>query len=201
MVTSNFDSVAPFYDFLVKLTFGQRIWQAQRAHLNEIQKNSSVLVLGGGTGKILNWLPANCNVTYLELSSKMIERANRMGKAEFINEDFRTYLFIKKFDWVICPFFLDCFEEEDLKMVLEKIREVMGHGAGLIITDFQITNWRQKLLTKLMIQFFRWTSNLPTKRLLPIQTLVREGDLNLIKSRSFHNDFIFSDIYENKETF
>lgn len=201
MVAPTFNSIAPFYDFLVKLTFGQRIWQAQRTHLNEIPENSSVLVLGGGTGKILKWIPANCSITYLELSTKMIERAKRMGKAEFIHDDFRTHRFNKEYDWVICPFFLDCFNEEDLKMVLEKIREVMGEGARLIITDFQIANWRQRLMIKLMVQFFRWTSNLPTKKLMPIQSLVREGHFSLIKSRSFHNDFIFSDIYENKETF
>ena len=108
---------------------------------------------------------------------------------------------IFKYDWVICPFFLDCFKEEDLKEVLKKIRNVVREEGRLLITCFQVDNWRQKLLIKLMIQFFRWTSNLPTKRLLPIQSLVREANFNLIKSRSFHNDFIFSDIYENKETF
>ena len=96
MVVSNFDSIAPFYDFLVKLVFGKKIWEAQRTHLNEIPENGSVLILGGGPGRILESLPANINVTYLELSSKMIERAKRIGNAEFIHDDFRTHILNNK---------------------------------------------------------------------------------------------------------
>ena len=201
MIAPDFDPIALYYDVIVRFTFGQKIWEAQKEHLGEIRNDSSILILGGGTGRILNWMPSDCAITYLEVSQKMIGQARLHGKAQFVNCDFLVSILNEKFDWIVCPFFLDCFEEEDLKKVLEKIRGMMAEQGRLLIMDFQTKNWKQKMIVKCMVLFFRWTANLPTKKLLPIAAYVREANFSLIKSRSFHNDFIFSDIYKNKETF
>lgn len=201
MSVSNFNFVAPFYDSLVRLVFGKTLWKAQQIHLNTIQRRESVLILGGGTGRILNWLPAGCDVTYLELSEAMILRAKKKGRANFVHADFLAHPLDQKFDWVICPFFLDCFDEEVLEIVLDKIYRLMNENGRLIVTDFHVSNTHQKSLANLMIWFFRLTANLPAIRLLPIQEIISKTGFIRKDSHFLRGDFIFSDIYRKKETF
>ena len=50
---TNFNYIAPFYDTLCQLVFGQRVKNAQIESLKFIPANSTILIAGGGTG----WIP------------------------------------------------------------------------------------------------------------------------------------------------
>ncbi len=201
MRTSNFSFIAPFYDLIVKIVYGLNLWKAQQVHLHKVQSMDSVLILGGGTGQILCWLPNDCEVTYLELSLAMIKRAKKKGEAHFLQADFLTHSMDRKFDWIICPFFLDCFNQGNLNKVLEKIHLLLKKNGRVMIVDFNVTNWQQKFFSNLMIWFFRLISNLQATELLPIRKLVSEAGFKLEEGRFFRHEFIFSDIYSKKETF
>lgn len=189
----NFDFVAPFYDGLVRLVFGKKLWQAQQAHLELIQPDDQVLVLGGGTGRILDWLPA-CQITYLELSKRMIERAKGQGEAQFIHADFLMWETNQKFDWIICPFFLDCFDKGGLRYALDKIQGFLKEGGSLCVTDFKIENRKQALLVRIMILFFRWIARLEAKKLLELRKKTGNHFMRT-KQAEFLNGLVFSDLY------
>ena len=165
---NNFDRIAPIYDLLAKLVFGNALKRAQTEFLHLIQPNSKVLVLGGGTGWIIQEIlnrEKSVEIFYLEKSQKMIEIAQQkvreedLSKIRFIwsdieswnsndvlvgentnkgKEDRESY---QKYDAILCNFFLDVFEEEKLKrIVLPKIKGLLSDTGVLLASDFQNTS-------------------------------------------------------------
>ncbi|MEO1255896.1 MAG: hypothetical protein AAFY41_13590, partial [Bacteroidota bacterium] len=91
MAVNNFNSVAPFYDFLSKLVFDSSLLRAQKIYLDRIRSTDKVLILGGGTGEILKFVPKCESLYFLDKSSKMIEIAERKmldQNTKFIQADF-----------------------------------------------------------------------------------------------------------------
>jgi len=195
MSASNFNFVAPFYDLLVSIVFKRSLQIAQQFYLHKINPKDKVLIIGGGTGQILTWLP-DCEVTYLELSKAMIVRAKKKGQAHFIQADFLAYPSDQTFDWIICPFFLDCFDEENLKKVLSKIHAHLGSTGQLMVTDFQDNGrWTFRIKLWTMLLFFRLVALLKTKELPPINQCIQQNGFDHIESKLFSKGSFFSAIY------
>src|SRR4051812_25234860 len=75
-----FNGLAFVYDGLAKLVFGKSIQDAQRCFLNQLSDKRNILILGGGTGWILEEVilkNSACDIWYVEASSKMIELSQR----------------------------------------------------------------------------------------------------------------------------
>jgi ubiquinone/menaquinone biosynthesis C-methylase UbiE len=75
---NSFDRIAPVYDRLADIVFGTAILDAQRTHLHALNDAREILILGGGTGRLLRDLlgqNAKSRVTYVEASQRMIELA------------------------------------------------------------------------------------------------------------------------------
>ena len=192
-MTNDFNRIAWAYDFLVNITFGSRIWKAQKVHLKNIQKTDSVLIVGGGSGKILDSIDAD-KVDFLELSAAMIRRAKRRGKGTLIHGDFFESE-LKRYDWVIFPFFLDCFAENKIMDALNRTKQSLEKEGRVIVTDFEPQNWRHGLLTQLMLAFFRISTSLEATKLSPIRRLIADVGYVTISSEQFSSGFIFSEIY------
>ncbi|MFT4205357.1 MAG: methyltransferase [Chitinophagaceae bacterium] len=81
MQKNNYDRLAPFYDFISRAVYGQALVRAQRSVLHFLEDGQDVLVVGGGTGWILDEIEKlerkNIAVTYIEASSKMIALARK----------------------------------------------------------------------------------------------------------------------------
>jgi ubiquinone/menaquinone biosynthesis C-methylase UbiE len=72
-VLVNYNYIASFYDRLCQLVFGQSVKNAQIASLGFIPPTSNVLIVGAGTGWILeeiNKIHQNgLSITYIDISS------------------------------------------------------------------------------------------------------------------------------------
>jgi ubiquinone/menaquinone biosynthesis C-methylase UbiE len=194
---NNFDFIAPIYDKLVSLIFGESLNRAESFHLNEIQKNQSVLILGGGSGEILKNFTTQ-KVLYLDKSANMIRLAKKRNIAlsvEYIQEDFLKFSTSEKFDWVICPFFLDCFGDKNLNSVISKIQKLMEVDGNIIVTDFQETS--SKLLIRMMHVFFLIIAALESKKLKNIHSVLSGNGFKAEKEEFFHKNMIFSRVYGN----
>ena len=158
MVKENdFDGIAWCYDFMAKLIFGERLYQASIQWLETLNKSDTVVVLGGGSGKILKQLTHVDRVIFIEKSAKMIKLAQTSTPAnvQFIYADFLEYaLEDESTHIVICPFFLDVFTPFQLGEVLDKIARILKKKGTLFVSDFQYTTWWSKQLIKLMYVFF-----------------------------------------------
>ncbi|WP_370088900.1 class I SAM-dependent methyltransferase [Ekhidna sp.] len=200
MAVNDFDFIAPFYDRLSKMVFGKSLIEAQSMHLNEIDSKDRVLILGGGTGKILEHIP-NCErIDYVEKSKKMLKLAKKRmvnRHTDFIHSDFLDYTSDRKYDIIICPFFLDCFGERNLRSVLVKCKGMLKVNGSLFVTDFHPERAKRTLLM-IMHWFFKATSGLDSKKLSNIPlAIINNGFIE--KSMVFFKRGIFSAVYVQEE--
>lgn len=75
-MNNNYDKLANHYDTLSRLVFFKSQVNSQINQLQYIQENSHVLIVGGGTGWILEELAKvytnGLKIVYVEISAKMI---------------------------------------------------------------------------------------------------------------------------------
>ena len=119
---NDFNFVAPFYKSLSRLVFGDTLVQAQRYFLNQIPIGSKILILGGGDGALLSYLDITYKVDFVEMSSKMIalaENQDYLCEVNFVLGD--ESILTESYDVIITPFVLDCFKEDKLQEVLQKL--------------------------------------------------------------------------------
>jgi SAM-dependent methyltransferase len=81
VTTNNYDIIARRYDFLSRLIFRQAQVRAQAELLCRLGDGTKVLIVGGGTGWILEALaavrPSGLEITYVEISGNMLELARK----------------------------------------------------------------------------------------------------------------------------
>lgn len=198
-MTNNFNFIAPFYDVLSALVFGKSLIESQTYFFSEVKESETVLILGGGTGKLLEALPKCKQVHFLDLSEKMIDHAKKRDSkttVNFILADFLDHDFESTYDVIICPFFLDCFDEKNLKRVLGKVKALLNQDGRLIVTDFQKTK-RNGFLLKGMHLFFRVFTSLQSRDIKNIHLEIVLVGFNSSKKTFFHQNMIFSRLYGN----
>jgi demethylmenaquinone methyltransferase/2-methoxy-6-polyprenyl-1,4-benzoquinol methylase len=108
-VLSKYDRISPIYDLMeapVEL-FLFRKWR--RAVLSDL--HGSVLEVGTGTGKNLEYYPKDCKVTAIDISPKMLEHAKKrmagMDNISLLVMDAEKLAFAdNSFDYVITTFVL-----------------------------------------------------------------------------------------------
>mgnify|MGYP001557100914 CR=1 FL=1 len=86
----SYDKVAYFYDRLATLVFGNRLHKARIANLDRIKAGDRVLVVGGGSGQLLDHLDQGgleCHVDFVEVSASMMRKA-QMKVTENITIDY-----------------------------------------------------------------------------------------------------------------
>lgn len=186
---TDFDWIAPAYDTLAFVVFGRRLKRAQAVYLNRIPSGASVLVVGGGTGWLLEPLLTSGSpqrIVYLESSTRMLARASRrmlnhplLGTVEFRLGDETALRPSDRFDVVIMPFVLDLFTADTLRTsVIPRLRNVLRPGGHWLVTDFVRSSvWWERALVWTMIQFFRLTADIETRQLADWQQLLSEAGL------------------------
>ena len=182
MKENDFDGITWCYDFMAKLIFWGRLHRASIQWFDTLNTSDTVVVLGGGSGKILKYLTHVEAVIYIEKSHKMIKLAKLSApeNVQFICADFLKYdLNSESTHVVICPFFLDLFAPTQLEEVLRKIARILKKKGSLFVSDFQYTTWWSKQLIKLMYVFFGITTRISARELVSLD--------NLILARGFEN--------------
>lgn len=176
-----FDLLSPVYDVLARVVFGRSIVESQTKFLSCIPDNSKILILGGGTGWLLEAIEEknrSGEIWYVECSAGMINKARNRKLTNTIHfiqgteEDIPP----RKFDVVITNFYLDLFTEKKLKEVIVRINQHTNPTSQWLITDFADTGtaWQQWMLT-IMYAFFRIVCSIEGKRLPDWPACLRHG--------------------------
>lgn len=211
VMKGNYDTIAPFYDWLSRFVFRDAILQAHSFLVDAIPAGSSVLIAGGGTGFILEEIlrkhAIGLEITYVDISEKMIalsEKRNIGGnEVSFINQSILDTAFHQQFDVAITPFFLDNFSNSAAKLVFNKINAALSSGGLWLFADFQSKKnslW-QKLLLKSMYLFFRIFCNIEASRLPDSLLFFNQYNYKTLDIKTFYKDFIYTGIYQKQEMF
>lgn len=199
---NEFDFVARHYDRLAKLVFGKAIVNSQLQYLSQIPKSGKILVLGGGTGWWLN-NPAlqnkNLEIWFVEASKEMIKRAQQNVAAglsiHFIHGTSLNLNLTAHFDAVVTFFFLDVFEQNNLKNEIQKIIALAKPGALWLVTDFVHKSWWHGFLLSLMYRFFGIVSSLSTRTLPDWQGELQRNGIAEKDTAYFYRGFIKASLY------
>lgn len=215
MQSFSFQTIAPYYDILARLVFGNTIDAAQKAFLSLMPKGSSVLIIGGGSGRILNDLIQKMqpkHITYIEASSVMLRKAKKRFQqieknakhqvnASFIygtEEDIPLY---SHYDVLMTFFLLDIYPTDEAKALADKLSNHLKPSGSWLFADFCIQGnttyqqYWQSILLKIMYKFFSFTSNLHNQSLPDYQRIFDELQYFPVQRKFFCKKFIISIIY------
>lgn len=173
----NCDRIARWYRWLEYLAFGRALERRRREYLNEAANARSVLILGDGDGRFTaEFLDRNREavVDSVDLSPRMLElAARRVGGAMRLRcwaGDARTIELPQKYDLIVSHFFLDCFTDCDIEVLVERVSDAACPRAQWLVSEFcvpraGIRRLGASLLIRTMYGFFRIATGLRTKRL------------------------------------
>jgi tRNA (cmo5U34)-methyltransferase len=201
---NRYDRIAPFYDSLANVVFGKSIRRAQTKFLGRIPSGARVLILGGGTGWLLEDLfdeQSDLAVCYVETSSAMINRAKKRklpsnASVEFIHGTLDDVCCEKRFDVVIMNFFLDQFDDKEVDDILTKLDGYLEEGAFAYVTDFVNDGkfWKTSIL-RVMYFFFNVIGALSISSLVDWNRKMQERSYRAEIDHFFYQHFIRCVVY------
>lgn len=202
---ANYDNSASFYDRLSRLVFGSALINAQAWLLPQIPKNANVLIVGGGTGWILEEItklhPSGLSITYVEISANMMALSQKRNigtnQVQFINKAVEDAGLPADFDVVITPFLFDNFTENTLRGIFQHIHQTLNPGGLWLNTDFQLTGkWWQYAMLKSMLLFFKVLCGVPSWRLPDVGKHFGKFGYEVLEEKTFFGDFVVSKVYK-----
>ena len=140
--------------------------------------------MGEGNGRFLVELvraQPELHIDCIDASSRMLEMANRRVAKEmpnavlrvrFLNENIETCALDQAgYDLIVTHFVLDCFDHDQLEVVIPKLATAAAPDATWLVADFReprkgLARMHARMWLKAMYLFFRVTAGLRTQKLI-----------------------------------
>ncbi len=192
------------------MVFGDALRRAQMEHLGAIPEQAHVLLIGGGSGWLLEQLllqKPQVQVTYLESSTKMLELAQKRCKqlaiptaaVSFRLGDENSLKPDEKFDVIITPFLLDLFPDDRLQHLMDRLFTALRPGGLWLFSDFwpvhEPTPFWQRLLLRSMYTFFGVVSGVNASQLPDFGLHFQRLRLQEQASTQFYGSLIQAKVY------
>jgi len=206
-MAANYNNSAWFYDTLSKVIYGKALVRSQVYLLQFISPGSNILIVGGGTGWILEEIAkvhsSGLQITYVEVAADMMKLSQKRNASDnevvFINDAIENVPLANNFDVVITPFLFDNFTEENLQKIFKHIGKSLKPRGIWLNTDFRLTGkWWQKVLLKSMLLFFRLVCHIEAKQLPCIEKCFEKNGYKITQQKSFFGDFILSTAFQKQ---
>jgi SAM-dependent methyltransferase len=201
----NCDPIARWYRWLEYLGFGRALERRRNAFLSDVANARRALVLGEGDGRFLARLAGamfrhpETTIDYVDLSPRMLELArSRAGdRVDYVLGDaLAVPLKTAEYDLIVTHFFLDCFNEQDAEVLIERIAAAAKPNARWLISEFRVSNWWSRLLVAVLYLFFRITTGLKTRRLIDHRPSLRQHGFTLKKAESARAGLLISELWD-----
>jgi ubiquinone/menaquinone biosynthesis C-methylase UbiE len=146
---ARFDRLARAYRWMEYFSFGPYLMQCRSLRIAEMTPCRRALVYGDGDGRFLAEL-ARCvptiQIAAVDASSKMLLRlTERLPSGAKVRPVHADALACEPagfpeapFDLVVSHFFLDCFSEAELALLLARVNEAVEKSAIWVVSDFSI---------------------------------------------------------------
>ena len=212
---SGFHRVASFYDWLARLIYGDALEQAQEALLPHLPPQGRVLVIGGGSGWLLEQLlktGRQLEILYIDAAPAMLQRAQqryigsqqphqcsiafRLGTEQALQPQ-------EQFDVVYTPFLLDLFPPRRLQQLMERLTDALTPNGIWLFADFwpqqqPPPRW-QKLLIWGMYAFFGTVSGVKARQLPDYAQHFKSLGFQELYSRSFYKGMVQAKVFVRGE--
>ncbi|CAG5004972.1 2-methoxy-6-polyprenyl-1,4-benzoquinol methylase, mitochondrial [Dyadobacter sp. CECT 9275] len=194
---NNYDNIASTYDFLSQLVFGQALRNSQKVLLHHIPPCAKVLIVGGGTGWILEEITkihtSGLDITYVEISEKMIalSRQKNAGSnvVKFVNVPVENFRAGQHYDIIFTAFLFDNFQVSRIQNVFRQLDRLLEPGGKWLFADFHIDHYNGSLwkivLLKTMLVFFKIVCGIEAEKLTDMAPYFT-GSGYLVLQESYH---------------
>jgi ubiquinone/menaquinone biosynthesis C-methylase UbiE len=186
----NCDTVAPWYEILERIVYGQTLQRTRETFLKEGAGAERWLLIGEGDGRFLQALLARftpAQITVLESSAAMIAIAHRrVGDRRDLEwthiSGLEAMEGLESYDGVVTHFFLDCLDEASMRKVVLSCARALRPGGLWMISEFRQPphgwrRWRARFWLKLMYAFFGYTTGLKVRVIPDYATALAEAGL------------------------
>jgi len=211
-----FDLLAPHYRWMEFVLAGQKLQRCRTAFLNQVAAPKDILLVGEGHGRALVECCqrfSNTRIVYLDASKRMLDYARRrlspkrQAHVEFIHADILQWQARspRSFDLIVTNFFLDCFRQDQLKHIIDKLARAATPEADWLLSDFQVARSglvriRSHIILWAMFFFFRVVTQLPATRLTTPDPLLKTAGFALQQRVETEWGLLHSDWWRNQNT-
>ncbi|MDQ1692567.1 MAG: hypothetical protein QOH85_102, partial [Acidobacteriaceae bacterium] len=150
---ANFNRLAHAYRWMEYLSFGTCLMYVRQWRIPEMQHRRRALVYGDGDGRFLARLVRQApglQVTAVDASARMLQVAARRlppaASVQLVQADAlgfqpsREQLSFEPggYDLIVSHFFLDCFSEDEVGCLVERVNAAAAESAVWVISDFAV---------------------------------------------------------------
>jgi ubiquinone/menaquinone biosynthesis C-methylase UbiE len=212
----SFDFIAPAYRTLETITFGGDLQRARVACLGEIGLPRRALIVGEGNGRFLCELlrlHPNVEVDCVDASERMLELARRRIErrlpadathVRFLRHDITSWRPPEaSYDLIVTHFFLDCFSEDRMANIVNRLSRAATPNAIWLLADFFVpaqgfARIRAGLWLAAMYRFFRFTSGIEARELEDPSPFLRTAGFGLASQHLFRSGMVKSELWRNR---
>lgn len=211
-IRKGFNRLSPFYDALAFLFFGKSLWRSQAFFIPALPHVNNVLIIGGGTGRILTHAASHSiaqHYYYLDISDEMVKRAEerfrkecpeKPGAVTFHAGTIHDLPEGAQFDIIVTPYLLDMIAADQLFDDMRKMDEVLAGGGKWLFTDFShprkgLKRTFSKMLVRLLYIFFRTFCSIKNTQLPEMERVFTRLGYKAEKEKFFLNGLLVSRIY------
>jgi ubiquinone/menaquinone biosynthesis C-methylase UbiE len=190
---ANFDPLARVYKLLELGAFGRALERARFAHIDQLAGCRNVLLLGDGDGRFLERLlkvSANARVRSIDASPEMLRvAADRLSPADRARVTFEcgdaltADLPASAYDGVATIFFLDCFTDDQVSLLVGRISNALQPGGTWLFADFAVPDrgaprFAGLAMTSALYAFFRVSTGISARRLPDSEAQIMRAGFN-----------------------
>jgi ubiquinone/menaquinone biosynthesis C-methylase UbiE len=205
---NNYDPVARYYDFLSQLVFGRTEIDAQVELLDRVRPGDKLLIVGGGTGWILEKLaaiyPDGLQITYVESSRVMMALARKREWAghsvSFVQLPIEQFVTDERFDCILTGFLFDNFRQEQAEQTVRGLDGLLLGGGYWLFADLHYPpkggTWWQGLLLRSMYWAARWICRVEANRLPDMEVCFEAVGYKVMRRAFYYQGFIQAVVYK-----
>lgn len=208
MVGNNYNTIARYYDLIHHLFYGRAEIHAQEELLNYVRSGDRLLIVGGGTGWILEKIaarfPSGLEITYIEASSRMMELSkkrdcgrNRVEMVTSVVEDWKGGM---EYDCILTGLFFDNFKEPHATAIVKQLTSNLRAGGYWLESDFYYPRTRGKLWQAILLWIMYVTSRaicrVEAKRLPDMDRIFSAEGYQLVYTTYHYQRFIRGVVYQ-----
>jgi hypothetical protein len=208
-MSNNYDPVARYYDFLSRVVFGRTEIDAQVEMLRYVRPGDRLLIVGGGTGwileKIVDCCASDLQITYVEPSRVMMRQARRRHRGDnavsFVQLPVEQFSTGERFDCILTGFVFDNFTQDHSAAIVRSLDALLVAGGHWLYADLYYYpgkggSWWHGLMLRSMYWTARWICKVEANCLPDMEGCFAQVGYTMLSRASYYQGFIQSIVYQ-----